>query len=71
MFFEFVTKREEKVAINIFLILFITPLKKGTMIVDEDGNDYQTNESYEELKQRLNTFASLHIEKMCKTYKNQ
>lgn len=53
MFFEFKTKRNERVSINVSKILFITPSKNGTILIDCEGNDYESNESYESFMQRL------------------
>ena len=53
MFFEFKTKKNEPVAINIGKILFITPYKNGTMLVDSEGNEYEMLESYESAISRL------------------
>ena len=52
-FFEFKTKRNERVSINVSKILFITPSKNGTILIDCEGNDYESNESYESFMQRL------------------
>ena len=41
MFFEFVTRKNEKVSINIDHILFVTNLKNGTCLIDVEGNDYE------------------------------
>ena len=62
MFFEFITTKNEPVSININKILYITPYKKGSLIVDVEGMDYYSNEEYTALVQRLNDYA-------CKTYK--
>ena len=59
MFFEFITKNNEQIAININLILFITSYKNTTIIYDTDGNDYRTNESYTSIINRLNDLKSL------------
>lgn len=53
MFFEFTTRKKEIVSININKILFITTTKFGTCILDDEGNDYESNESYESFMQRL------------------
>lgn len=53
MFFEFVTRKNEKVTINVSMILFITPYKNGTMLIDCEGNDYESNETYESFITRL------------------
>ena len=65
MFFEFITLRNEKVSININHILFVTPTKKGTMLVDVNNNDYETLESYTNVIFRLN---NLELSKSAKTY---
>ena len=59
MFFEFITKNNEQIAININLILCITSYKNTTIIYDTDGNDYRTNESYTSIINRLNDLKSL------------
>lgn len=53
MFFEFITRKKEIVSININKILFITATKYGTCIIDDEGNDYECNESYESFMERL------------------
>lgn len=70
MFFEFVTRKNEKVSINIDHILFVTNLKNGTCLIDVEGNDYESNEGYESFSKRLNQFAIQYRDKTCKTYKN-
>ena len=54
MFIEFVTRKNEKVTINISMILFITPYKNGTMVIDCEGNDYESSEKYDSFIERLN-----------------
>ena len=63
MFFEFYTKRNEKVSINICHILYITPSKLGTIIVDVESNDYETPESYECVMNRLRDLKPLKCDK--------
>lgn len=53
MFFEFRTKKNESVTINVSMILFITPNKKGTTLIDCEGNIFESNESYESFISRL------------------
>ena len=54
MFFEFMTKKKEKISLNLLHILFITSDKNGdAVIVDTFGMDYKTTEPYEEVKTRL------------------
>lgn len=53
MFFEFKTRKNEIVSININKILFITSTKYGTCLLDDEGNDYECNEPYENFMQRL------------------
>lgn len=59
MFIEIRTKRNELVMININQILFFTPNKNGTLIVDIIGNEYSIEEPYSDFKHRFNTFISL------------
>lgn len=66
MFFEFLTKRNEKVLLNINHILFITPTKNGAMLVDSVENYYETLEPYESVVLRL---QNLKCEKTQKTQK--
>ena len=68
MFFEFITKRNEKVTINVNSILFITSHKTGTFIVDVEANEYESNESYESFVKRLNNCVNQNYDK---TYKNE
>lgn len=58
MFFEFKTKRNEKVSININMLLFITPCKNGTYIIDAEGNEYESCEGYDSFMQRLQNTIS-------------
>ena len=53
MFIEFITKRKEKVCININHILYVTETKTGTIIVDSIGTDYVLESSYEEVMKRI------------------
>ena len=61
MFFEFKTKKNEKVAININKVLFITPYKNGTYIIDVEGNEYESSEGYESFMQRLQDTITLNM----------
>ena len=70
MFFEFLTKRNEKVYMNINHIVFITPTKNGALIVDVTSNDYETLESYDELISRLSQLENQNYDKMTKMTKN-
>ena len=62
MFFEFLTRRNEKILININHILFITPTKNGALLVDSSDNYYETLESYESMVLRV----TLKCDKMTK-----
>lgn len=70
MFFEFETKRNEKVSINICCIMFITSTKNGTTLVDTDGNEYSTFESYDSVVLRLRDLKPLNYDKTCNTGAN-
>lgn len=54
MFFEFQTKKNEPITINVNKILFITPYRNVTMIIDDQGNEYETLEKYNSVVSRLN-----------------
>lgn len=53
MFIEFETTRKEKVFLNINHVLFVTTEKGKTIIIDINGADYETNESYDSICSRL------------------
>jgi len=53
MFLEFETTRKEKVYLNVRHILFVTIEKGKTIIIDINGADYETNESYDSICSRL------------------
>ena len=59
MFVEFITKRKEKVCINIKHILYVTETKTGTIIVDSIGTDYVLESSYEEVMKRIYTHLDI------------
>lgn len=63
MFFEFTTKRNEKVIINICRIHFVTSRKIGSLIMDLDGNEFETLESYDSVISRLKKFKCLKCDK--------
>ena len=65
MFFEFLTKRNEKVCINICCIQFITSTKNGTLIMDNDGNEFETLEPFDSLVLRLRNLKPLNSDKTC------
>ena len=53
MFIEFITKRKEKICLNICEILYVTEVKGKTVIVDTIGTDYEIDDSYEHVMKRL------------------
>lgn len=53
MFLEFETTRNEKVFLNVNHILFVTTEKNKTIIIDINGADYETTESYDSICSRL------------------
>ena len=57
MFMEIITKRKEVVNININQIVYITPDKDFTVIVDSTGQDYYVDEPYNKLVERIKAVA--------------
>lgn len=55
MFIELTTTKGEKISFNTANIVFITPDKKGTFLVDTNCIDWIVLESYESLKELLPT----------------
>lgn len=53
MFMEIVTRRKEIVNININQIVYVTPDKSSTVIVDSIGQDYYVNEPYDSVVARI------------------
>ena len=58
MFIELTTTKGEKITLNIQNIVLIAPDKKGTILVDVNGLDWQLSDSYESLKEILRAFAA-------------
>lgn len=56
MYIELTTPRGEKVTVNASKIVMLTPVKNGTLIVDDNGLDLRVVEPYEELKGILKVF---------------
>lgn len=50
---EIVTRRKEIVNININQIVYVTPDKSSTVIVDSIGQDYYVNEPYDSVIARI------------------
>ena len=53
MFIEFVNRKNETISLNAAYILFVTSDKKGAVVFDIEGLDYELKESYEEFMARL------------------
>ena len=53
MFVEIVTRRDERVLLNVKQILFVTEQKNGAVIFDVSGNSYYVKEKYAEVVERL------------------
>ena len=58
MFIELTTTKGEKITLNTQNIVLIAPDKKGTILVDVNGLDWQLSDSYESLKEILRAFAA-------------
>ena len=57
MFIELTTTKGEKITLNTQNIVLIAPDKRGTILVDVNGLDWQLSDSYESLKETLRAFA--------------
>ena len=53
MFIQFITKRKEKVCLNINQILYVVEVKGKVVIVDTIGTDYEIDDTYEHVMKRL------------------
>ena len=60
MFVEFVNRKNETVSLNISQIHLVTSDKKGAVVFDVMGLDYELKESYDDFMARL--CKILHIE---------
>ena len=58
MFIELTTTKGEKITLNTQNIVLIAPVKRGTILVDVNGLDWELSESYESLKEILRAFAA-------------
>ena len=58
MFVEFITVKGEKLTLNTRHIVLVAPARKGTVLVDVNGIDWEVSESYESLKEKLETFEN-------------
>ena len=56
MYIELTTKKGEKIIFNTSKIVLLTPFKKGTLIVDVNGLDWEVEEPYEVLKGVLQVY---------------
>ncbi len=56
MFVELITVKGEKLTLNSQHIVLVAPTRKGTVLVDVNGIDWEVSESYESLKEKLETF---------------
>ena len=55
MFVDVVTRRDERVFLNVSHILFVTESKGCAVIFDVSGNDYHVKESFEDFCNKLKT----------------
>ena len=53
MFIEFTTIKGDKLTFNTHHIVLITPTRKGTVLVDVNGIDWEVSEDYEGLREKL------------------
>ena len=53
MFIQFITKRKEKVCLNINQILYVAEVKGKVVIVDTIGTDYEIDDTYEHVMKRI------------------
>ena len=58
MFVELITVKGEKLTLNTRHIVLVAPTRKGTVLVDVNGIDWEVSESYESLKEKLDTFEN-------------
>ena len=68
-FFEFETRKQEPILININRISFVIKYKGLAVVYDVDGQQFETNEDYDDFKMRLNAAISLNFDKTYKMYK--
>ena len=53
MFIEVITKRKERLSLNISRIVSVISTKKNTVIFDSAGVVYEVDEPYEEFMERI------------------
>ena len=53
MFVEIITKKKERLSLNISQIVSVISYKKGTMIFDSAGVGYELDEPYECVMERI------------------
>ena len=53
MFIELITVKGEKLTLNTQHIVLVAPSRKGTVLVDVNGIDWEVSEGYESLKEKL------------------
>ncbi|MBR2611609.1 MAG: hypothetical protein IKC72_00945 [Clostridia bacterium] len=53
MFIELITVKGEKLTLNTQHIVLVAPTRKGTVLVDVNGIDWEVSEGYESLKEKL------------------
>ena len=58
MFVELITVKGEKLTLNTRHIVLVAPTRKGTVLVYVNGIDWEVSESYESLKEKLETFEN-------------
>ena len=63
MFIEVLTKRDELVTINVSDIRLITSNKNKCLIIDNDGLDYELNETYNEFIQRFSNIENIIVKR--------
>lgn len=53
MFIELITVKGEKLTLNTQHIVLVAHTRKGTVLVDVNGIDWEVSEGYESLKEKL------------------
>ena len=53
MFIQVTTKKGEKILMNVNNVVFVSPAKNGSVIIDVSGMDYSVIDTYESVVSRL------------------
>lgn len=59
MFIEIITKKNDKIFINVNSISYVTPRNSGVTLILNDGDFWDLNESYESITSRINVLLNI------------